>query len=95
MQKDPWEDIGKIEEFKIRNRIRKILAENKDIFAWSQDGLPGVDSNLVENNLNINTKVKLVRQKLKPLGLERRKAVLEEILKLKKSGFGREVQYPK
>lgn len=93
LRREPWleETKVKLKEFKIgsqireelRNEIKDTLVRNRVTFAQSQDELPRVKRSLVEHNLNINPTVKLVRQKLRPLSLERRKAILEEILKLK------------
>lgn len=61
------------------------------MFAWSQDELHGVERSLIQHRLNINPTAKPARQKLRPLGEERRKATLEEIIKFKNSRFIREV----
>lgn len=65
------------------------------MFAWSTDKVHGVRNELVEHNLNFNPSTKLVRQKLKPLDIERRKIAYAEILKLKNQGFIKDIQYPK
>lgn len=67
------------------------MAKNKNIFAWSQDEKPIVKRSLEEQHLNIDSAAKPVKQKLRPLGQERRQIALEEILKLKNSGFIKKV----
>lgn len=78
-----------------KKKIKETLLKNQDIFAWTQEELPAVERSLVEHSLNINPTTKPVRQKLRPLGEERREVAWEEMVKLKRARFIREVQYPK
>lgn len=97
------EDIEKIEKLKIgdlsnkelEGKIRQVLSENKDVFAWSQEEVQGVKRHLVKHKLNINPIAKLAKQKLRSLNVERRSASLDKIIRLGDLGFKKEVQYPK
>src|SRR4051794_31721698 len=56
--------------------------------------MPGVPRELVEHHLNIDPKLKLVKQFLGRFNDERRNAIGEEIARLLAAGFIREVFYP-
>ena len=67
------------------------LRENRDIFAWSPSNMPGVPRKLAEHSLKVNKDAKPVKQGLRRLGTEKRKAVGKEILRLTAAKFIREV----
>src|SRR4051812_38497059 len=56
--------------------------------------MPGVPRELIEHNLNIDPKLKSVKQFLRRFNDERRNAIGEEIARLLAAGFIMEVYYP-
>ncbi|KAL0413232.1 UNVERIFIED_CONTAM: hypothetical protein Sradi_1524900 [Sesamum radiatum] len=58
------------------------LRHNIDIFAWTLQGLEGIDPKVITHHLNIDPQVKPVKQKKRHYGLEKDKIILSEIDKL-------------
>ncbi|KAG7579151.1 Ribonuclease H-like superfamily [Arabidopsis thaliana x Arabidopsis arenosa] len=56
--------------------------------------MPGIDPSVICHKLNVDPSFKPVKQKRRKLGVERPKAVNDEVDKLLKIGSIREVQYP-
>ena len=71
-----------------------MLKTNKKSFAWSAVDMPGIDPSIICHELNVDPSFKPMKQKRRKLGVERAKAVNDEVDKLLKIGSIREVQYP-
>jgi hypothetical protein len=78
----------------IRELIVHFLKDNKDIFAWSHEDMPGIDPSIISHKLNVNPYLRPIRQKRRIFALERNNAIMEEVDKLIASNFIREVFYP-
>ena len=78
----------------VRQDLASFLRKNQDIFAWSHEDMPGIDPSVIVHRLNFNPDSSPVRQKKRVFAQERDKAVAEEVRKLLKAGFIREVYYP-
>lgn len=70
------------------------LRRNKDVFAWSHEDMPGIDPSVIVHKLNVDPNYRPVKQRRRAFAAERNKAVAEEVEKLLKAGFIREVDYP-
>jgi hypothetical protein len=70
------------------------LRANIDIFAWSPLDMPGIPKEVAEHALEIRAGSKLVKQHLHRFDKEKRKIIGEEIHKLLKAGFIKEVHHP-
>ena len=75
-------------------RLQELLRKNADIFAFSTDEMPGIPRDIAEHRLYVDPTVRPIKQKRRPLGAERNKVVKDEVAKLLKAGFIREVQCP-
>lgn len=71
-----------------------LLRNNLEVFAWSHDDMLGIDLNITVHQLNISPFFLPFGQKKKAFAQERDKAITEEVCKLLKVGFIREVYYP-
>ena len=67
---------------------------NFDVFAWSTAEMPGILPSVISHSLSVNLLVQPIKQKKRKLGPERLIAVKQEIAKLQKADFIREVHYP-
>ncbi|RDX78613.1 hypothetical protein CR513_41081, partial [Mucuna pruriens] len=67
------------------------LKANHDVFAWSAKDMPGVDLDFICHQLSIEQGARLVTQKKRKQGEEKREAAREETRKLLSAGFVREV----
>jgi hypothetical protein len=78
----------------IRASVVSFLRGNADVFAWSHDNMPGISTEVISHKLNVNPSTPPVKQKRRVFAPERNTAVMEEVDKLLKAGFIREVYYP-
>uniref|UniRef100_A0A2N9FYU7 Reverse transcriptase domain-containing protein n=1 Tax=Fagus sylvatica TaxID=28930 RepID=A0A2N9FYU7_FAGSY len=60
----------------------------------SHDDMPSISTNVITHKLNVNPSTTSVKQKRRVFAPERNAAVVEEVDKLLKAGFIREVYYP-
>jgi hypothetical protein len=70
----------------------EFLHEHWEIFAWCPSDMPGVPRELVEHALNVDPKVKPVKQPLRRFGEPKRKAMASELHMLENAGFIREIK---
>ena len=85
--------IGTMLSPEMRTRLIEFLKENLDIFAWSHEDIPGISSKIIQHKLNVDLERKLVQQRRRAFALERDQAIAEEVTKLLRAGFIREVYY--
>lgn len=64
------------------------------MFSWAYEDMPGIDPRLSVHQLNINLTSKPVKQKKINFSPKRNWVVVEEVEKLLKAQFIREVHYP-
>ena len=77
----------------MRTRLIKFLKENLDVFAWSHEDMPGISLKIIQHKLNVNPERKPVQQRRRAFTPERDQAITEEVTKLLRAGFIREVYY--
>ena len=58
------------------------LKQNKDVFAWKQEDMGGIDPVIITHKLNVSPSFKPVKQKRRSFAPERQKAINEEVSKL-------------
>ena len=58
------------------------LRSNRDVFAWSHEDMPGIDSSIMVHRLNVSPSFPPIRQKKRVFALERDHAIAEEVRKL-------------
>ena len=75
-------------------RLIQFLLNNQDVFAWSSSDLQGISREVIEHELRVNPKAKLVKEGQRSMSEERQKAAQAEVQKLLDAGVMREVQYP-
>ena len=86
--------MGTLASPMIHQDLAGFLRMNQDVFAWSHEGMPGIDPSVIVHRLNVNSASSPIRQKKRVFAQERDKAVAEEVRKLLEAGFIREVYYP-
>ena len=74
--------------------LTHFLRQNKDVFAWKQADMGGIDPTVITHRLNVSPSFKPVKQKRRSFTSKRQKAINEEIGKLLQVGAIREVEYP-
>ena len=78
----------------LKSLLTHFLRQNKDVFAWKQADMGGIDPTLITHRLNVIPSFKPIKQKRRTLAPERQKAINEEVGKLLQAGAIREVEYP-
>ena len=78
----------------LRSLLIRFLKQNKDVFAWKQEDMGGIDPAIITEKLNVSPSFKPVKQKRRSFAPERQKAINEEVGKLLQAGAIREVEYP-
>ena len=77
----------------LKSLLTHFLRQNKDVFAWKQADMGGIDPTVITHRLNVSPSFKLIKQKRRSFAPERQKAVNEEVGKLLQAGAIREVEY--
>ena len=67
--------IGANLEGKIKKDLIHFLRENIDVFAWSHEDMPGIDSSVITHRLNVYPSSKPMRQKKRVFAPERDNAI--------------------
>ena len=78
----------------LKSLLIHFLKQNKDVFAWKQEDMGGIDPAIITHRLNVSPSFKPVKQKRRSFDPERQKAISEEVGKLLQAGAIREVEYP-
>ncbi|RDX96179.1 hypothetical protein CR513_21190, partial [Mucuna pruriens] len=86
--------IGTAMNLEEEDLLVTFLRANRDVFAWLVEDMPSVDPEFICHQLSIVQGAKLVAQKKRKQGEEKREVAREETSKLLSAGFVREVQYP-
>ena len=77
----------------LRSLLIHFLRQNKDVFAWKQEDMGGINPAIITHRLNVSPSFKPVKQK-RSFAPERQKAINEEVGKVLQVGAIREVEYP-
>ena len=78
----------------LKSLLTQFLRQNKDVFAWKQADVGGIDPTIITHRLNVSPSFKLIKKKRRSFTSERKKAINEEVGKLLQAGAIREVEYP-
>nr|GFA66008.1 reverse transcriptase domain-containing protein [Tanacetum cinerariifolium] len=76
-----------------RNKLRRLLQRNLEIFAWKPADMTGVLRHIVKHRLIVREGCSPVRQKKRGQADDRNQAIQEEARKLVEAGIMREVHY--
>ncbi|XP_039012179.1 uncharacterized protein LOC120141335, partial [Hibiscus syriacus] len=77
-----------------RQDLIELLQEYKNVFAWSYEDMPGLDTELVVHKLPIKPECKPVQQKLRRMKPEMLLKIKEEVKKQFDAGFLKVAKYP-
>ena len=84
---------SKLAEY-LRSLLISFLKQNKDVFAWKQEDMRGIDPAIITHRLSFSPPFKPVKQKRRSFTPERQKAINEEVGKLLQAGAIKKVEYP-
>ncbi|KAH7850593.1 hypothetical protein Vadar_000281 [Vaccinium darrowii] len=74
--------IGVALNLGIQKELMDFLRGYKDVFAWSHDDTPGIDSRIISHRLSINPNHRPVKPKKRTFVPERNRVTTEEVKKL-------------
>ena len=78
----------------LKGLLTQFLRQNRDVFAWKQADMGGIDPAVITHRLNTSPSFKPVKKKRRSFAPDRQKAINEEVGKLLQAGAIREVEYP-
>jgi hypothetical protein len=78
----------------IKEALVAFLRKNKDVFAWSHEDMLGIPLSVIAHKLMVDPSHRPVKQRRRTFAPERNQAIAEEVHKLLRAGFIREVNYP-
>ena len=78
----------------LRSLLNHFLKQNKDVFAWKQADMGGIDPAIITHRLNVSPSFKPVKQIRRCFAPKRQKTINKEVAKLLQAGAIREVEYP-
>jgi hypothetical protein len=70
------------------------LFSNKDVFAWIANDLYGVNRDVIEHSLNVDSSFRPRKQRLRKMSKDKAEAARNEVKRLLSAGVLREVAYP-
>ena len=70
----------------LKSLLTQFLRQNRDVFAWKQADMGGIDPTVITHRLNTNPSFKPIKQKSRSFAPERQKAINEEVGKLLQVG---------
>ncbi|KAK1698714.1 hypothetical protein QYE76_015411 [Lolium multiflorum] len=85
---DAAKEVKKLQE----GALIEFLRERWEIFAWEPSDMPGIPRELAEHALNVDPTAKPVQQSMRRFSEPKRRAIGEEISRLRKAGFIRELK---
>jgi hypothetical protein len=72
----------------------RFLFNNKDVFAWSANDLCGVNRDVIEHSLNVDTSFRPRKQRHRKMSDDKAEGARNEVKRLLSAGVIREVTYP-
>src|SRR4051812_9375255 len=86
--------IGASLSSEIKESLIQLLKEFSDVFAWSYQDMPGLDTSIVEHHLPLKAECPPVKQKLRRTHPEMAMKIKEEVQKQINAGFLVTSEYP-
>ncbi|XP_022632809.1 uncharacterized protein LOC106780655 [Vigna radiata var. radiata] len=86
--------IGTTMKEEVRESLRVLLKEFKDVFAWSYNDMPGLDTDIVQHKLPLKSECLPVKQKLRRMKPKMSLKIKEEVRKQFDAGFLVVARYP-
>ncbi|XP_017416451.2 uncharacterized protein LOC108327238 [Vigna angularis] len=86
--------IGTAMKAEVKEKLRVLLREFRDVFAWSYNDMPGLDTDIVQHKLPLKPECPPVKQKLRRMKPEMSLKIKEEVQKQFDAGFLAVARYP-
>ena len=86
--------VGALLPPEVKERMIELLREYTDVFAWSYQDMPGLDTDIVEHHLPLRPMCPLIKQKLRRTRRDMAIKIKEEVQKQIDAGFLVTLEYP-
>jgi len=86
--------IGTTMKKSVREDLVKLLSEYADVFAWTYQDMPGLDTSIVEHKLPLKPECPPVKQKLRRMRPDMSLKIRDEVKKQFDAGFLAVAKYP-
>uniref|UniRef100_A0A2N9HAM0 Uncharacterized protein n=1 Tax=Fagus sylvatica TaxID=28930 RepID=A0A2N9HAM0_FAGSY len=63
----------------MKESLVQFLKDNKDVFAWSHEDMPGINPSIISHKLNVDPSLRPIKQKRRVFAPERNNAIMEEV----------------
>ncbi|XP_074569675.1 uncharacterized protein LOC141826330 [Curcuma longa] len=80
--------------FELKQELAECLRRNQDVFAWDSANLTGVSPDVAMHRLNVLSGARPIKQKRRHFGPEQNKVIRDEVQKLMKAGYIKDVHFP-
>jgi hypothetical protein len=84
---------SQLSEEQEKNLLR-FLFNNKDVFSWSANDLCGVNRDVIEHSINVDSSFRPRKQRLRKMSDDKAEGALNEVKRLLSARVIREVKYP-
>jgi hypothetical protein len=74
--------------------LLRFLFNNKDVFAWTANALCGVNRDIIEHSVNVDSSFRPRKQRLRKMSDDKAEGARNEVKRLLSAGVIREVTYP-
>ena len=91
-----WKEvsIGALLDDDVKRKLIDLLKEYVDVFAWSYQDMPGLDTNIVEHHLPLKPECPPVKQRLRRIHPDMADKIKKEVQKQLDAGFLVTSEYP-
>jgi hypothetical protein len=86
----PWSQLSDEQE----KTLLRFLFNNKDVFACTANDLCGVNRDIIEHSLNVDSSFRRRKQRLRKMSDDKAEGARNEVKRLLSPGVIREVTYP-
>src|ERR1051325_12048035 len=87
-------NIGASLDSSVKSKLIDLLKEYVDVFAWSYQDMPGLDTSIVEHHLPLKPECPPVKQKLRRVHPDMAEKIKKEVQKQLDDGFLVTSEYP-
>jgi hypothetical protein len=86
--------LGSVLSDEQEKTLLRFLFNNKDVFAWTTNDLCGVNRDIIEHSLNVDSSFRPRKQRLQKMSNDKAEGARNEVKRLLSEGVIREVTYP-
>ena len=86
--------IGTTLSKELKKKLVQFLKGALDVFTWSHENMPGIATEVIRHQLNVDLEKKPIQQRRQVFAPKRNTAIMDDVNKLLAADFIRKVYYP-